>query len=284
MREDVLSPPGCAERAEVRSYTGADGRTLRYRVVCADPQRHALVYLHGIESHGDWFLSAAHALAEHGCTTYLVDRRGSGLNRELASGDAPSARVLLEDVRRFRAHAGLASVVLVGLSWGGKLAVAAALDQKDGVRGLVLITPGLVPLVDLSRGTKVLLALSLLIGGRARFHVPIEPDMFTRVPRTLRFIQEDPLRLTRVTGRFLLASRTLDRMIEARVRELDRPVLLLLAGHDRIVDNERTRCLLERLPPGRLRVRIYDQATHSIQLDETEELVSDVFPFLEEVE
>ena len=223
------------------------------------------------------------ALAEQGCTTYLLDRRGSGLNHDVGTGDAPSARVLLEDVRRFRAHAGLRSVVLVGLSWGGKLAVAAALDQPEGVRAVVLITPGLVPLVDLTRGQKFLLALSLAFGGRAHFHVPIEPEMFSRVPCTLRFIHEDPRRLTRVTGRFLLASRTLDRAIDARMRQLDRPVLLFLAGQDRIVDNERTRSLLERTPPGRLRVRLYEQATHSIQLDDTEDLVSDVCSFLEEV-
>ena len=283
MREDLLSVPGSAERVEIHGYSGAGGRTLRYRVVRARVQRHALLYLHGIESHGDWFLAAAHALAGHGCTTYLVDRRGSGLNRELGPGDARSARVLLEDVRCFRAHVDPGPVVLVGLSWGGKLAVAAALDQMEGVRALVLITPGLVPLVDLSRGQKLLLALSLVLGGRARFRVPIAPEMFTRVPRTLHFIQADPLRLTRVTGRFLLASRALDRTIQARVRELDRPVLLFLAGHDRIVDNERTRSLLERSAPGRLRVRIYEHATHSIQLDDTEDLVSDICPFLEEV-
>ena len=255
---------------------------LRYRVVRAHPERRALLYLHGIESHGGWFLDAAQGLAARGCTTYLVDRRGSGLNRGTEEGDAASADVLLEDLRRFRRHAALESLVLVGLSWGGKLAVAAALDQPEGVRALVLVTPGLVPRVDFTVPQKVGIALSLATGGRARFHVPIEPEMFTRTPRILDSIVRDPLRLERVTARFLFASLQLDRKISARVDALQVPVLLLLAGHDRIVDNEGTRELLERLPAGNLRVRLYEQATHSIQFEETERLVRDVDRFLEE--
>jgi len=279
----VLSAPGVRARCEIAAFTGAGGRRLRYGVVRARSERRALLYLHGIESHGGWFLAAAEALAERGCTTYLLDRRGSGLNIETEPGHAHSQAVLLEDVRRFRAHAGLDALVLVGLSWGGKLAVAAALDQPEGVCALVLVTPGLVPLVDVSWPQRLGIALSLLVGGRARFHVPIEPAMFTRTPRFLEFIENDPLRLRKVSARFFLATRALDRRIHARVHTLTAPVLLLLAGHDRIVDNGRTSALLGRLPDGRLQVRLYPRATHSIQFEETDRLARDVDRFLEDV-
>lgn len=279
----VLTGQAHAGREEIAAYEAADGRALSYCVVRARRERHALLYLHGIESHGEWFLPAAQELAARGCTAYLLDRRGSGLNRGAGPGDAPSARVLLDDVRRFRNHAGLAAPVVVGLSWGGKLALAAALDQPQGVRALVLITPGLVPRVDFTPLQKVGVALSLAAGGRARFHLPLEPRMFTHTPRFLDYIEGDPLRLQRVTARFLLASRSLDRMLRARVHTLSVPVLLFLAGHDRIIDNARTRALLERLPAGRLRVRVYEHATHSIQFDDTSDLARDISAFLEEL-
>lgn len=277
----VLAPPDHRIRGEFASYRGAGGRRLCYRVVRAPEERHALVYLHGIESHGGWFLPAAERLAEVGTTTYLLDRRGSGLNRDQQPGDARSAETLFEDLRRFRAHVGLAQPVLAGLSWGGKLALAAALDQP--VRALILLTPGLVPRLDLSRKKKLLLLLALAVGGRARFHLPITPEMFTRTPRFLEYIRSDPDRLERVSARFLLASRTLDRRIRARIHALRVPVLLLLASHDRIVDNERTRALCARLPAGLLRESTYADADHSIQFDRTSELVRDVSAFLEEV-
>ena len=82
----VLPALDDADPAEVGLYAGADGRELSYRVVRAASERHRLLYLHGIESHGGWFLPAARGLAERGCTTYLVDRRGSGLNRSTKPG------------------------------------------------------------------------------------------------------------------------------------------------------------------------------------------------------
>lgn len=267
---------------EVVSYAGSGGRVLRYRVVRAPRERHALLYLHGIESHGGWFLAAARGLAERGCTTYLLDRRGSGLNREGPVGDAASAGELLEDVRAFRAAAGLRSLVLVGLSWGGKLALAAALDEPAGVRAVVLVTPGLVPRIDLPPAQKLRVLLSLAHGGRARVELPITTEMFTRTPRHRAYIANDPERVTAVTARFLRVSRTIDRRLREGLPALAAPVLLLLAEHDEIVDNARTRALLERLPAGRLRVALYEGATHAIQLDHTARLVDDVSAFLDE--
>jgi alpha-beta hydrolase superfamily lysophospholipase len=272
-----------AGHGELGAYVAADGRTLRYRVVRASAERRALLYLHGIESHGAWFLAAAEELARRGCTTYLLDRRGSGLNGLVEPGDAASAAQLLDDVHRLRVHAGLDHVVLVGLSWGGKLALASALDRPEGVRALVLVTPGLVARVDLPWMEKLRLVFCLLFAPRARFDVPIDPEMFTRTPPILESIRNDPLRLERATARFFLASRSLGRAIRKRIDDLRVPVQLFLAGHDRIVDNQRTRALLERLPAGLLRARLYPHSTHSIQFDDTEELVEDMSAFLEEV-
>ena len=153
------------------------------------------------------------------------------------------------------------------------------------MRALVLVTPGLVPRVDFTRGRSGSASRSASsLGGRARFHVPIEPEMFTRTPRFLDFIVNDPLRLQRVTARFLLASRALDRTIRARVHALPVPVLLLLAGHDRIIDNERTRALLGRAP-GRALARPASTSTPRTRSSSTRppRLVRDVDRFLEDV-
>jgi acylglycerol lipase len=281
--EPSALPPGTIDPGRIESFEGSGGRWLRYRVVASQPARYHLLYLHGIESHSAWFLPAAASLRELGFTTYLLDRRGSGLNMNPLPGDASSARVLLEDVRRFRRQLGDPKLHLLGLSWGGKLAAAVALDQPEGLRSLILITPGLCSKRDLSLSSKANVLLSLLVGGQSLFKVPIEPEMFTHTPRFLDFIRTDPWRLQKVTARFLLTSRVLDRMIAKRIANLRLPILLFLAGKDLIIDNRGVQDLLSAVK-NQVRVQIFDDAIHAIQFDQMERMVRGIGSFVEEVD
>jgi acylglycerol lipase len=283
IHEPLALPPGTTDPGSVESFEGSGGRLLRYRVLASRRARYHLLYLHGIESHSAWFLPAAASLRELGCTTYLLDRRGSGLNMNPLPGDASSARVLLEDVRRFRHQLGYLPMHLVGLSWGGKLAAAVAIDQPDAVQSLILVTPGLCYRTDLSLLVKASVLLSLLAGGRSRFKIPIEPEMFTSTPGFLDFIRTDPWRLQKVTARFLLTSRALDWMIARKVADLDLPVLLFLAGKDRIIDNQGVSDLLSAVK-NHMRLRIFADAIHAIQFDQMERMVREIVTFVEEVE
>ena len=53
-------------------------------------------------------------------------------------------------------------------------------------------------------------------------------------------------------------------------------LLLLLADGDRIIDNDKTRTLLTKAYPDRITVKIYEDQTHSIQLEATAELTADI--------
>jgi pimeloyl-ACP methyl ester carboxylesterase len=198
-------------------------------------------------------------------------------------GDVSSARVLIEDVRRFRRALGDPPMHLAGLSWGGKLAAAVAIDQPNGLQSLILITPGLRYRTDLSLLAKARVLLSLLAGGRTRFKIPIEPDMFTHTPGFLDFIRKDPWRLQKVTARFLLTSRALDWMIARKIDNLGLPVLLFLAGKDSIIDNQGVSDLLSAVK-HRVRLQVFDEAIHAIQFDQMELMVREIETFVEEVE
>lgn len=281
--EPSALPPGTIDPGRIESFEGSGGRLLRYRVLDSQPARYYLLYLHGIESHSAWFLPAAARLREFGFTTYLLDRRGSGLNMNYLPGDAPSARVMLEDVRRFRRQLGDPKLHLLGLSWGGKLATAVALDQPEELQSLILVTPGLRSRTDLSLLAKANVLLNLLAGGRRRFKLPIEPEMFTNTPRFLDFIRRDPWRLQKVTARFLLTSRALDWIIARRIANLRLPILLFLAGKDPIIDNQGVADLLSGVT-SQVRLQIFDEAIHAIQFDQMERMVREIVNFVEEIE
>ena len=284
-----VDPPELAaarDAGRIATYAAPDGQTLAYRAYRAGPAADtALVYIHGIESHGVWFALAADGLRRKGYDVFLLDRRGSGLNREnrgLVSGDATGTDQLLGDLDAFLQDLDgrYRRVVLVGLSWGGKLALAEALTGAKKPDGLILITPGLVPSVGYGPFETAQIATAALAQPQAAFRTPIEPEMFTTTPVWLAFIKDDPLRLRTVTARFLMATRGLDRINARAAADRQTPSLLVLAGQDRIVDNAGARLLMAR-GPGDLAILTYPDETHSVQLDDVDRLVADMSAWLE---
>ena len=261
-------------------YTGSDGATLAYVSYAQPGATTALVYLHGIESHAGWFALAADALRTRGFDVYCLDRRGSGLNREnrgFVSGYVDDYSTLLADIRAFIAplRERYRRVFLVGLSWGGKLALSYGLAHPQDVDGLVLVTPGLRAKVDVSFPNKLKIALLSPLNPGARVPVPIQPEMFTTTPLYLEYIRDDPLRLTSATVRFFWQSHRLDRYVDRNIAGNQLPVLLFLAGQDTIIDNNGVlEVLLQKRAPG-LDVLWYEDQTHSIQLDAPQRLVDD---------
>src|SRR5436853_454610 len=74
------------------------------------------------------------------------------------------------------------------------------------------------------------------------FPIPLDdPELFTATPRWQSFVRDDPRSLRRATARLLVASVFLDIAARRSVGHVRVPVLLLLAGKDRIIDNARTR-------------------------------------------
>ena len=227
--------------------------------------------LHGIQSHSGWYVGSAEHLAQAGVSVVAPDRRGSGMNTQ-ARGDAPNHRVLLEDVRRtvIQAHQLFPGrpVHLVGISWGGKLAAAFALRYRHMLRSLILITPGLYPQVDLRLLDKLAVLFQRFWEPGRLFPIPLcDPRLFTANPDRVHYIAEDPLSLHRATARFLMVSRLLDVLVQRQSPTLRLPVLLFLAGQDRIVDNLKLRRFFEALPGPYTRLVVYPGAHHTLEFE-----------------
>lgn len=268
---EAALPPGTEDVGRVGRFMGAGDRPLRYRVLEAPRPRLQVVYLHGIESHGAWFLPVASRLRDAGVTVWMPDRRGSGLNGGTDPGDSDGAVTLLEDLDRFRRHVGRMPAHLAALSWGAKWATAAALDHPAQWRSLSLITPGLRSHIDLPLYDKVAVAMGLLFGGSGTIRVPLEPAMFTTRPASLRFVRDDPWRTRRITARFCLASLELDLRVAERRARLEMPALAMFAGRDTIIDNTGSTSALRRLRPDAAVVTCRD-AEHALVLDRPDEV------------
>lgn len=266
MRPPVFPPEFC-------TWTMSDGYVLHgRRWHPAEPPRRTVLYLHGIQSHGGWFEWSASLLAAMGHAVILPDRRGSGLNKPYR-GDVACAERWLADLDELTTWAhttiGPQPLDVVGVSWGGKLAAAWALQRPDTVDRLLLIAPGVFPAVDIGAAGRLRVGWALLTEPTRELSIPLDdPALFTQNPEGRKFIESDPLKLTRVSARFLYQSARLDRQLRrATTGTLPDTTTAFLAGHDRIIRNPQTAKWLERITGGQAVIQWFSDAQHTLEFE-----------------
>ena len=263
VNESAIDPP---------VFVASDSYPLRYRLWPAAESCGAILALHGIQSHSGWYEFSSTCFAAGGFDVWFCDRRGSGQNA-LQRGHAVHADRLVNDVVQFltfvRAQTAPRPVLLMGISWGGKLATVVADRRPDLLDGLVLMSPGLVPKVQPSRWQQLQLwAASHLVGSLNHRMVPVplnDPALFTDSARFRQFIAQDKLAIHEVNVPFLLANRALDQELhDIQLQSLTMPSLLALAEQDAIIHNRATRRLFERITING-QVMEFAQAQHSLE-------------------
>jgi alpha-beta hydrolase superfamily lysophospholipase len=247
--------------------------------------------MHGIQSHAGWYERSCTYLSKAGFEVYFLDRRGSGMN-DVDRGDAPGFRRLLDDLadflRPFRTpdppdNQGKPPVFLVAISWGGKLAAALQRRHPGLVDGVVLLCPGFCPRVGLPLKQRLAIAWARLTRPHRLFPIPLnDPELFTATPRWQQFIRDDPLSLRQATARLLIESVRLDGYLKVVPGHVRVPVLLMLAGRDRIIDNEPTRRFVERFASTDKEIIEYPDAHHTLEFEpEPERIFADLRRWVE---
>lgn len=124
----TLAPP-------IGRFIEVDGARLHYLDRGAGP---VVVLIHGLGGNLRNFYRLVDKLAT-ACRVIAVDRPGSGYSQML-SGEYPALRAQATIIAKFIQTLGVDRPLLVGHSLGGALALALALDHRDCVRSLVLIS------------------------------------------------------------------------------------------------------------------------------------------------
>jgi acylglycerol lipase len=250
-------------------HCAVDGYRFSVRVWSVPNPRARIALVHGIVSHGGWYLRGCSHLARAGFEVHALDRRGSGLNLK-QRGDVPRYETWLSDVADYlKSLPAMRPTILLGVSWGGKFAAGFAMLHPGLVDAVGLLCPGLFaqqipgPLKYLTMG-----GLSASGFGSLRVAIPLrDPALFTASPEWQSFIRSDPFALRRVTIRFALADRQLTRWIAQSPASIKKPALLALAGRDKIVDNRRTLEFFQRFGSPERTVLRYQDAEHTIQFE-----------------
>ena len=251
-------------------YRTRDGKSLSFRKWSGIGD--VIVYLHGIESNSGWFSSLASHLNENGFTLYGIDRRGSGLNKQDLNGDIADYNIFLDDIEdglNFIREQNIGKkVYLMGICWGGVLAVNYIAKGKALPDGLLLLSPAIYRKVDLNACVKAVAKICCLIYPQARFKIPIKDHMFTSNKRYLDFIKKDKMRLQNLTCRFCNEIIRMEREFSAINHKIYLPVTVLLAGHDEIVDNNAIKEWFTRLESKDKTIKVFDDSRHIIPFEE----------------
>jgi alpha-beta hydrolase superfamily lysophospholipase len=263
--EDASSP------GRLATFRASDGYSFYYRHYPANRAPKArLVFVHGIRSHGGWYERSCRGLAEAGFDIYFLDRRGGGMNTA-HRGDAPSFRRLIDDLAEFvqslREDRAYLPIIVGGISWGGKLAVGLPYRKPGLIDGMVLLCPGIMPIVAPPFMRRMRIAIARVFRPWKFFPIPLnEPELFTASPRWQKYIDEEPHGLRQATARFLFSSFSLDIYLGRAARRVNVPTLLLLGEKDRIISNPATRAFAGRFasPP---RIIEYPDSHHTLEFE-----------------
>ncbi|MGE3267671.1 MAG: alpha/beta fold hydrolase [Chloroflexota bacterium] len=279
MGTDTTIAPASTSRTADRCLTSrsrlaaSDGVSLHYRawLPAQRTPEAAVLFVHGIASHGAWFAETAAHLANRGTAVYAADRRGSGLSGG-RRGHLDNYEQALDDLDRVVSlvesrHPGT-PLFLAGSSWAAKLAVAYAAKAQDRLAGLLLHGPGLFPKVDLSLPRKLAVLLYHRWRPQHQLTIPLTPECYTRNKAYLPYVEQDPYRLLTASARFFWETRRLDRARDHLAATLTLPILLQIGDADPIMDPQATCRWLQNLPAAADRTAIlYRDASHTLDFE-----------------
>ncbi len=271
------SPSLIQDTSRHETFTTEDGYCHTYRRFF-DPDKMKnrkpqakIITIHGIQSHGGWYLRSSQYLAKKEFEIIFLDRRGSGLNSK-QRGDTPSFRRLLDDLAflvRMEAQDGV-PIFLQTISWGGKLGTGFCYRHPNLLQGLIMLCPGIFAKVSPPFRQRLRIALSRLLKPSRLFPVPLsQASLFTGNRAAQQWISEDQLSIREATARFLSNSVLLDIYLKRAQKKVNIPVLLLLAGKDQIVDNKEVRTYCQEFPNNATEVIEYPESEHTLEFEPT---------------
>lgn len=248
---------------------GQPDQVLFRRWAAASP-RAALIMVHGLGGHSDRFQECARRWAAGGITTYAPDLRGFG-HTPGPAGHVDSFRLYHEDLEKLLARAVAENsqrpVYLLGESMGAVLAVDFVATRPALLSGLVLVSPSFRDRLGVPLARKAAAFLHVLLHHRKWYHLPWDPGSFTRDEAVIRFLEQDPLEVRRVTAQFYFAYARVVARARREAAFLHLPVLMLLPGEDRMIDTGYSRAYFERIPSPDKQLVEYAGFYHALLLE-----------------
>jgi alpha-beta hydrolase superfamily lysophospholipase len=233
----------------------------------ASPATASVVVMHGLGEHAGRYRHVAAFFASRGYAVRTYDHRGHGRS-EGKRGDVPGDSTLLDD-----AHAVMAdwcaqpgtpasTPLLLGHSMGGLFAASFATSARMPLSGLVLSSPALG--LPMNAAQKLLLRVLTALAPGLAVSNGLKSRYLSHDAAVVAAYKADPLVHDRISARLLNAMLAAIAGARQSAGSLSIPVLLLVAGQDKLVDAQGSRDFHARLQPAQARLIEYPSLYHEL--------------------
>ena len=247
------------------------GLRLYYRGWEADAPCATLVVAHGLSEHSGRYVEFGRAMAAFGISTFCLDLRGHGLS-EGRRGHVDHFHLLLQDIDRFRREVGsIAGTAqpqfLLGHSMGGLITARYVEEYESDLAGAVIISPWLGTAMPIPRWKVVAASFLNRVLPSLPISAGIDERWLSHDPLVVRRYRDDALVHGKITPRLFTEVGTAMGLVTQRSDRIRIPLLLLLAGDDRIVDTTKSESFARSLTGGDVTVRVLPDYYHEVLND-----------------
>jgi lysophospholipase len=228
-------------------FDSADGTRLYWRR--QHPHREplaTLLFVHGLAEHSGRYAHVLEYFANAGYDCWAFDYR--------CHGNSPGLRVHVDRFDEFTADlaaahrmvqtaSGKSTLILVGHSQGGLLALRYALTRPDGVDGIIVSSPflGIHPNSKPPAALQMVANIISTFSSKLMFSKVADPSCLSRTPGVAEAYVADPLVSSTVSARWFTEVMRAQLDTRERAGNLAVPALVMQSGDDRLADPSATR-------------------------------------------
>lgn len=265
-------------------FKGSDQTELFFQTWTPDKVRGVFIITHGLAEHSECYHPLAKIMAEDGWQVFAWDMRGHGRS-EGKRGFAKDISYFIDDldvfVKLVRKQAPGQNIAFFGHSMGGLCTIRYIQTRMPEYAALVLSSPALGLSVAVPKFKETLAHVAQKWMPTLTMHNEIKYSDLTRDTEMIKSYGTDSLRHDKISpGIFLSMVSNFERALED-AQEIEGPVLMQLAGEDKIVSSDASRTFFEKLPNKKNQLMLYPQNYHEIYNDlDRDQVIADLKKFI----
>ncbi len=216
-----------------------------YNWSCGKKARKIVLGIHGMASHGIFYIQVADQLIPNDVTVYALDLKHHGRSSG-KKGDIDNFEELIEQIGEFilflKEKNGSIPIFLMGMSLGCTVAINYSVLFPDVIKGLILMAPPVKTMLHLTLKdfleSPYYLLTYIFFRGNPVIDLTKRHSLCSRNPWRIKYDEIDELHLKKISLRYLLQGNEWDKKAHDNVSRISCPVLILQGTADHTVSYE----------------------------------------------